>query len=248
MSSISSGSCSGVAVIASECTPRAAQAGRPGRACYRWPVCPASRRETRPAAAGRAPRPSCCPSWGRSPPSSTPSELLPAIARQLRRHRRLPHPRHLPARGGRHPGPRLRGGLRRRGARRASGSGPGEGIVGAAAGHARGRLRARRQRRTRATSPSCPGVRGGARHPARPPRPAGGRAQHRGPRRRGLHPGGAHGAAGAGQPPRGGHRERDPLPRDALVRGPAGHALRDRQGDRLHPRPRRAAAAAWPRW
>ena len=45
-------------------------------------------------------------------------------------------------------------------------------------------------------------------------------------------------------PPRGGDRERDALPRDALVRGAARDALRDRQGDGLDPRPRRAAAAA----
>ena len=74
--------------------------------------------------------------------------------------------------------------------------------------------------------------------------PPGRRAEHRGPRGRALHPGGAHGAAGAGRAPRGGDRERDALPRDALVRGAARDALRDREGDGLDPRPRRAAAAA----
>ena len=78
-----------------------------------------------------------------------PDELLPAIARQAAADRRLPDPRHLPARARRHPGARLRGGLRPRAGRRRLRLRPGRGDRGG-----RGRARA-----SRSSSPTCPRTR-----------------------------------------------------------------------------------------
>ena len=66
--------------------------------------------------------------------------------------------------------------------------------MGTAAATPRGRLRARRLQGP-ALRLALPRRGGRAGHPAPAPRPAGGRAEHRGPRRRGLHAGGADRAA-----------------------------------------------------
>ena len=176
-----------------------------------------------------------------------PDELLPAIARQLRRIVDYQHPRHLPARAGRHPGARASSRATTPRARLAVRIARAKASWARRPRAARAGLRPRRRARTRATSRSSPGS-----SPSWPSRSSTATAwwacsTSRAPIRDAFTPGGAHGPAGAGRPPGGGHRERDPLSRDALVRGPAGHPVRDRQGDRLHPRPRRAAARAWPR-
>ena len=143
--------------------------------------------------------------------------------------------------------PALRRGLRQPRSRRASASGPGEGIVGAAAAPreavfvpdvTQGPALRLASSRGCVAELAIPLV-----HQDR----LVGVLNIEGPDAEAFTAGRAHRAAGAGQPPRGGHRERDPLPRGALVRGPPGHPLRDRQGDRVDPRPRRAARSGWPR-
>ena len=201
---------------------------------------PAPRRFDRPAAAGRAARRPAGARRGdwRGPRSR---RAVPGDRPEAAAHRRLPDPRHLrPRRRG------LPGSCPRRGLRD-----PGAWGLPAPAGrghrrdgrpHPRGRVRAGRVEGP-ALRLVLPGRRGRAGAAARPPGPPGGRAEHRGARSASVHAGGTHGASGARLAPGGRDRERDALPRDALVRRPARDAARDRQGDLLDPRARRAAAA-----
>ena len=114
-------------------------------------------------------------------------------------HRRLPDPRHLPA------GPSRASWCRR--TSRATSLGLGGALPRAArrghrgrrGGDARAGLRARRLAATRATSRSSRGWWPSSRIPLVEPGPAGRRPEHRGPRVRALHAGGAHRAPGAGR-------------------------------------------------
>ena len=185
---------------------------------------------------------SCSPSSARSTRSSIPTRSSrPSPSSSAGSWTTASSTSSCPAADG-DPRPRLRRGLRL-GHRRPVPHAAGGGDRGIGGGARASRSSCPTSRRTRATSRSSPESWRRWRSRSINKDRLVGRPQHRRARRRRLHPGRADRPPGAGQPPRGGDRERDPLPRDALVRGPPRHALRDRQGDGVHPRPRRAAPA-----